>query len=175
VSADKPSGRCYDLPTMSESENLEAPTQNPQSFESFWGSWVLVSFKHVLPSGEPLQFFGEHPAGLIIYSSDGHMSAQLSVRNPKRFVDEQILRADPEEANEAWRSYLGYWGTFRVDSQNGVVFHEVEGSSFPNWIGTEQVRHFRFDKGHLILEAKSLEGNSTLIWERSSARTHATM
>jgi hypothetical protein len=132
------------------------------------GSWALVSFEHILPSGEVNRPFGDSPSGAILYQSDGHMSAQVSVGSRKTIAGDDPLRASAEEAAEAWRAYLGYWGSFQVFLAKQIVVHRVEGSSFPNWIGTEQVRHFRFDGANrLILEAQSSSGHSKLIWQRS--------
>jgi hypothetical protein len=138
-----------------------------ESFEQLAGSWSLVSFEHVLPSGELLKPFGDSASGSILYQADGHMSAQVSVGSPAKFASDDPLRASAEEATEAWRTYFGYWGTFRVYPEKRVVMHRVEGSSFPNWIGTDQVRHFRFDGANrLILETQSSSGHSTVIWQR---------
>lgn len=137
------------------------------SFEQLAGSWGLISFEHVLPSGEVSEPFGDSPSGSILYHADGHMSAQVSVGSPTRFASDDPFRASAEEATEAWQTYFGYWGTFRVYPKKGVVVHRVEGSSFPNWIGSDQVRHFRFDGANrLVLETQSSSGHSTLIWQR---------
>jgi hypothetical protein len=65
---------------------------------------------------------------------------------------------------ELWPHRLG------LRSEERVVLHRVEGSSFPNWIGTEQTRHFHFDGANrLILEAESASGRYTLTWQRRSA------
>jgi hypothetical protein len=137
------------------------------SLNSFLGSWSLVSLHDTLPSAEVQKPFGESPMGLILYQADGHMSAQLSVARPKRLVSEDPLCASADEAANAWQTYFGYWGTFQVDADKGVVLHRVEGCSFPNWIGAEQVRHFRFDGAdRLILEAQSGSVRSNLIWQR---------
>ena len=143
------------------------PTDDGKPFELLLGSWGLVSFEHVLPSGEVLRPFGDSPLGSILYQADGRMSAQVSVGSPARFASEDPLRASAEEAANAWRTYFGYWGTFKVYAEKRVVVHRVEGSSFSNWIGTEQVRHFRFDGANrLILETQSAAGHSTVIWQR---------
>jgi len=107
------------------------------------GSWGLVSFEHVLPSGEVLRRFGDFPLRSILYRADGHMSAQVSVGSPE-VSPVRILRASAEEATEAWRTYFGYWGSFKVYAEKRVVVHRVDGSSLSNWTRTEQVWHFRF-------------------------------
>jgi hypothetical protein len=141
--------------------------------EQFLGSWGLVSSEHVLPSGEVARPYGESPSGLILYQADGRMSAQLSVGSPARVASDDPFYASAEEAAAAWRTYFGYWGSFEVDTEKGVVVHHVEGSSFSNWIGTDQVRHFRFDGAdRLVLETSSSSGQFTLIWHRRRAETN---
>jgi hypothetical protein len=116
-----------------------------------------------------LRPFGDSPTGLILYQYDGHMSAQLSIGGRKKLACEDPFQASPEEAAEAWRTYFGYWGSFAVDTEKRVVVHHVQGGSFSNWIGTEQVRHFRFDEANrLILETQSASGHLTAIWEKIS-------
>ena len=133
----------------------------------FLGSWSLVSFEHILRSGEVLKPYGASPSGSILYQADGHMSAQVSVRSPARFARDDPEQASAEEAAEAGKTYFGYWGSFKVYAEKGVVVHRVEGSSFPNWTRTEQVRYFRFEgDNRLILEAQSSSGRYTLIWQR---------
>jgi hypothetical protein len=140
--------------------------------EPFLGSWSLVSYAQVLPSGEVLRPFGESPSGLILYQADGQMSAHISVGSPAGFASDDSFQATAEEAAAAWRSYFSYWGSFTVDVEKGVVVHRVEGSSFSNWIGTEQARHFRFDGAdRLILETSSPSGLFSLIWERKGTES----
>ncbi|HEX4808966.1 MAG TPA: lipocalin-like domain-containing protein [Bryobacteraceae bacterium] len=154
---------------MAGAANPGLREENRKSSEHFVGSWTLVSFEHVPPSGDVLRPFGDSPTGLILYQPDGHMSAQLSVGSRTRLACDDPLQASPEAAAEAWRTYFGYWGSFAVDVEKRVVVHRVEGSSFSNWIGTEQVRHFRFEEGNrLILETQSVSGHSTAIWQRMS-------
>jgi len=154
---------------MAEAANLRVQGDDRKLSARFVGSWALVCFEHVSPSGEAMTPFGESPTGLILYQRDGHMSAQLSVGSRKRLACEDPFDASPEDAAEAWRTYFGYWGSFAVDAEKRVVVHRVEGSSFSNWIGTEQVRHFRFETANrLILEAQSPSGHSTLTWQRMS-------
>jgi lipocalin-like protein len=157
------------IQTMDEAANVGPPQDDRERIEPFLGTWALVSFEHVLPSGEVTRPFGDSPSGSILYQPSGHMSAQVSVGSPTRFANDDPDRASAEEATEAWRMYLGYWGFFKVFAEEQVVVHRVEGSSFSNWIGTEQARHFRFDGANrLVLEAQFSSGRSTLVWQKRS-------
>lgn len=133
----------------------------------FLGSWRLVSFEHFLPSGQVLKPHGDSPLGSLLYQANGCMSAQLRSGNPKRFASDDDSQASAREIAEAWRAYFGYWGTFEIDAEKAIITHRVEGCSFPNWMGTTQVRYFRFDgPNRLILEAQSASGRYQLVWQR---------
>ncbi len=92
------------------------------------------------------------------------MSAQLMRTRPNAFASADPLDANPEEADRAWRGYIGYWGT--VDVTAGVVVHLIEGGWFPNWIGQKQVRSFRFAGDQLILGAETPAWQAVLVWQR---------
>lgn len=155
------------IPLMVESADGSPQAGDRIRCEPFLGSWGLVSFEQVLPSGEALKPFGDTPLGSILYQADGHMSAHVSIGSPARFASDDPDQASAAEATEAWRTYFGYWGSFKVFTEKQVVVHRVEGSSFSNWIGTEQVRHFHFDGAdRLILEAQSSSGRYLLVWQR---------
>jgi hypothetical protein len=155
------------IDAMAESANIGLTAHGREDAEPFLGSWDLVSFAHVLPSGEVSRPFGDSPSGAILYQADGRMAAQVSAGSRARFAHDDPNLASAEEAAQAWQTYLGYWGTFTVIAGKQVVVHRVEGSSFPNWIGTEQVRQFRFDGAdRLILAAESSGGRYELVWRR---------
>ncbi|MNZ92114.1 hypothetical protein D3C78_1111250 [compost metagenome] len=67
-----------------------------------------------------------------------------------------------------------YFGRYQVDESEQRVVHQVEGSSFPNWIGSRQVRFYRFSGDRLELRTVPLQfGNGVqtgeLVWQRIGA------
>jgi Lipocalin-like domain/Thermophilic metalloprotease (M29) len=66
--------------------------------EAFLGSWDLVSYELVLPSGTVTKLYVDSPSGLIVYHGDGRMSAQLSVCRPATFASDDPFKASDEEA-----------------------------------------------------------------------------
>jgi hypothetical protein len=138
---------------------------NPADVGRVVGSRKLISHELTLTSGPTLKPFGDHPAGLILYQRDSHMSAQLMLPEPVPFASSEPLEATKDEADRAWRNYAGYWSD--VDTKKRIITHHVEGGWFLNWIGTNQVRSFRFSEGKLILEDDYLEGHAKLVWQKS--------
>jgi hypothetical protein len=95
------------------------------------------------------------------------MSAQVMASAAAPLASADPREATAVEAAGAWNKYVGYWGTFTVDAEAGVVTHAVEGAWFPNWIGQNQLRRYRFSNDTLALEAESPSWHATLIWQRT--------
>ena len=147
-----------------------AQRAEPVTTARFIGSWELVSYELRLPSGAITKPFGDRPIGRILYQSNGQMSAQLMQPAATPFASSDPLKATREETERAWRNYIGYWGSFRVDAKAGTVTHRVEGGWLPNWIDQEQVRTFRFERDRLVLEADTAAWHATLIWRKMTWR-----
>jgi hypothetical protein len=118
------------------------------------GGWLLQSFvSRDGKTGEVRHPFGEHPRGLILYTNDGHMSAQLTPG------------ADGE--------FVSYGGRFHVDEASATVRHDVVISTMPELLETPQIRQAHIEGDLLTLSASqtSAEGrttHSTLVWRRDS-------
>src|SRR4051794_35111188 len=80
------------------------------------GSWKLISYELRLASGTVLKPFGEAPIGRILSQANGQMSAQLMTPAATSFESSDPLKARTNEAVTAWRNYIGYWGTYSVDT-----------------------------------------------------------
>jgi hypothetical protein len=120
------------------------------SVDRFLGSWELVRWTATGQQGETTFPFGEDAQGQITYTADGRMSAHL-MRPP----------ADPADAPP---QHLAYWGTFTLQVAAGTVTHHVIGADRPNWIGSDQVRQFRFEgEDRLVLSL----GQQHLTWQRA--------
>jgi hypothetical protein len=130
------------------------------------GAWRLLSLRSVQPDGSVDYPLGPDAIGQIVYSANGRMSAQLMRAGQPRFQAGDAQQATDEEKLTAYQAYTGYFGSFRIDPEAGAVIHEVQGSTFPNMIGTDQVRYYRIDGDRLDLEADSPQGRSHVAWQR---------
>jgi len=112
---------------------------------------------------------GEDVTGQLMYDAQGNrMSAQLVALNQPRFESDDWRAATPAEMVAAWPRYFGYFGTFSIDTEAAVVIHHIESGWFPNLVGTEQERHYRFGDGELILDAETTWGRVRIVWRRPS-------
>ena len=142
--------------------------------ERLIGAWALASCVELdLETGVESFPFGERPLGLILYTPDGYMSAQLQRPERPPFADGDLLRASPEEYTAAGSSYIAYSGRFFVDEGKRSLSHEMAVSFFPNWSGQRQVRLVEVTGERLQLSTvgpQRVNGalkTATLTWRRA--------
>jgi YD repeat-containing protein len=129
------------------------------------GAWRLVSREEESEQGVAYTS-GQDEIGQISYDASGRMSAQFMSANQARFANEDWRESTPQERTTAWLNYFGYFGRFTVDADKKIVVHQIEGSWFPNLVGTEQIRHYRFKGKQLVLDANTPWGNVRIVWEK---------
>ncbi|WP_267929305.1 lipocalin-like domain-containing protein [Paraburkholderia sp. ZP32-5] len=116
------------------------------------GAWKLVSYEERPVDGSASLYpFGEKPLGLIMYTPDGYMSAQLMRRERKPFAGGDWFDGTPDEYREEGTSYLAYSGRFDIDEENQSLTHSMFVSLFPNWLGNTQSRAVRMEGDRLQL------------------------
>lgn len=130
------------------------------------GAWRAISWYEKDAGDNWVYPLGKEAKGQLIYTSEGRMSAQLMNASLTRFAKGDWREATVEERAKAWLEYFGYYGTFSIDEERKAVIHHVEGASFPNLVGSKQVRYLRFDGERLVLHADTAWGQVQVVWER---------
>ena len=137
----------------------------------FVGTWRLVSWEAETRDGQRVHPFGEDAEGWIMYDASGNVSVHLMRRERPRFVSEDPLGGTAEEIEAAFSGYLAYCGRYTVHNDAGTINHSLRGASFPNWVGSEQLRHFEFAAGTLTLRTPPIaEMSHVLTWRRVSEK-----
>jgi hypothetical protein len=120
--------------------------------EALIGAWQLVACVETdVETGEIFLPMGPHPAGFILYTPNGYMSAQLSSPDRADFASGDMYRGTPEDYVAAGTSYLAYSGPYRVDEARRTVEHGMAVSLFPDWQGQRQLRIPELDGDTLVL------------------------
>ncbi len=140
---------------------------------SLAGVYRLVACELRWEDGRVELPYGADPEGLLVYTSSGYVTGHLMRRGVTKFRT-GARQASAEQVKEAFLGYLGYYGTYTVDEEAGTVTHRVLGSWHPNWVGTDQVRHFRLEGETLAIEMPPIASGSAsyrtrLVWRRSEA------
>lgn len=138
----------------------------------FVGVWKLISCDAIRRNGSVLPIYGKKPVGRLYYDAAGNMSVHIMKVGRLNFKNETKFRAMPSEMRAAYESYEAYFSTYQVDEERCIINHAVNGGLFPNWTGSLQARHYKFEGNWLILSTDPIGYVSkektvvTLVWER---------
>jgi 3-hydroxybutyryl-CoA dehydrogenase len=103
------------------------------------GTWKLVSFTAKIVGGDRVLYpMGEDAQGQLMYGADGAMSVYLTRPNRVVFASADPLAASESERAAGFSEFFSYFGKFRYGQ--GIVYHDVQFCSFPNWEGSTVVR-----------------------------------
>lgn len=128
---------------------------SPTLRDAVLGAWELVPFvARDVATGEDRHPLGTAPRGLILYTADGFMSAQLA-------------KSDMSE-------YVAYCGPFSVDDETSTLHHDVAMSMMPELLAQPQFRQATLDGALLTLLATMTDDqgtttDSSLVWRRATA------
>ena len=142
------------------------------------GSWRLVSRQSRRANGEVEMDAGlsATPLGILIYDQSGHVAAQLSRRDrtvamlPEE-CEAAIATKGTSDTAQTILGYDAYFGTYKVNENDGTVTHHLEAALFPGDIGKDIERHFTIagDQLTITFNTTTREGvkvTRTLIWQR---------
>jgi hypothetical protein len=120
------------------------------------GAWKLVSYvEEPVDGSAPFHPLGERPKGIIMYTPDGYMSAQLMRPERRPFASGDWFDGTEEEYREEASTYIAYSGPFHVDEEKRTLTHSMLVSLFPNWTGQTQPRVVKIEGDKLFLSTES--------------------
>ncbi len=137
------------------------------------GAWRLVTYE--AHAGDEVSYpLGEDASGYIMYTPDGYMSVLIMAACRPNFASDDILGGTDEERLAAASTFLSYGG--RYEFLGDRVVHKIETASYPNRVGTEQVRYIHLEGDELLLTTPPMviHGESRsgrLRWERAAPRS----
>lgn len=145
------------------------------------GAWEMIEYCAHLPDDESNKKYpmGQEAQGILMYTADGCMSAQILTPGQDRFE----FPGSSEDWIQVGKRYAAYSGPFEInesgDGEGPFALHHVRVASWPMLIGETQKRFIRFvdidNEEHLELSLKThdvfREGRWTRVrWRRLAKR-----
>ena len=123
--------------------------------EKLVGAWHLIRIEAPGPDGKSTP--GAQPKGMVLYTSDGHMSVQLMYPKSANVLSNEYVQ-DGYEAS---------FGSYEVDEATHTVTHHVQGSITRDLlIGKDLPRLYQFtEDGHLVLKPARPDEHWSVTWE----------
>jgi hypothetical protein len=140
--------------------------------EQFIGTWKLISNEFRRSDGQVSYPFGRDAVGIGMFDAGGYYSSQIMRSDLQVFASGDRLKGTPAEIKATLEGTFAYFGTYEVNQEEHTLTLHVEGSSFPNWVGTEQKRFFEFSGNRVTLTTQPIlmggqQVTGVLTWERA--------
>jgi lipocalin-like protein len=137
-----------------------------QTAKDLVGTWKNVKNTSTTADGKTTDVFGAKGTGMAIFTADGHFAiVNLDPMTPK-FAANARNKGTADENKAAVAGGIGLYGTYTV--ANKVLTLKTEGSTYPNWTGTEQKRDItkHGPKEFTWTLTNSLGGKGEVTWQR---------
>lgn len=140
------------------------------AIEDLVGSWNLVSNRNWTDAGEASDPFGSTPVGSLLLMPDGRMTVIMMRSDLPRIAANHRLQGTPEENAAIVKGALAAFGTYEFDPSASTLVLIAEGSTYPNMVGSRQVRPFTISGDTMTWDvtAATIGGRSLIVWRRSS-------
>jgi hypothetical protein len=110
--------------------------------EQLVGAWTFVSQQYKFPDGRTSDIFGPNAKGILIVEASGRV-AYVSMRaSLPKFASNDRLKGTTEENKAVVEGSYAYFGTYAVNEADRTFTVHVEGATFPNFEGADQIRTF---------------------------------
>jgi hypothetical protein len=138
---------------VSQTHSAEKKGLSRSDSERLIGAWHLASIAG--PDGKLLTT--GVPAGMLIYTRDGHMSVQLMYPKSAGALSNEYVQ-DGYEAS---------FGSYDINQATHTVTHHVQGSNTGNrLVGKDLPRVYQFSgDGHLIIKPARPDEHWSVTWE----------
>jgi hypothetical protein len=136
--------------------------------EQLVGTWKLVSWEQKKRDGTRLQQFGANPTGIAFFDAGGHYIIAVMRSDRARYASNALWQGTAEENKATADGTQTYFGTYSTSEADRSIALHVEGSSFPNWNGTDQNRIVSITGDQLTLTIRPASGeNVDVVWKRA--------
>lgn len=133
--------------------------------ERLIGTWKLVSAEHILKDGtkRPYPVFGPNAKGFLMYSRDGYMCADLANPDRAKWKDGENPTTDEKVASGG--GTFAYCGRYEIDVKEDRIIHLPEVATDPGYVGSRQVRPYKFENGRLVLSDVTTQPPGVVRWK----------
>src|SRR5215475_5604966 len=136
--------------------------------ERFVGTWTLVSLTSGDGANQSLPY-GPNPKGTMMVDANGRFSIMVARSDLPKFASNNRMSGTAEENKAVVHGSIAYFGTYSIDEATHVLTVNVEGSTFPNFVGGTQTRTLSFgdDEVTYFNPTPSMGGSAKVTYRRA--------
>lgn len=129
--------------------NAKDPEKMSTPIAAIEGTWALDFADVQHPDGTRTHDYGEAPKGVMQIDHQGHYAIFIFDGTRPKFAANNKAQGTPDEIRAAMMGTSSHYGTVDMDPVKGILTFHIEGSTFPNWEGTTQVRNYTLSADRL--------------------------
>lgn len=139
-----------------------------QTAKDLVGTWTNVSNTNIRSDGSKADVFGPRGTGIVIFESNGRYAIINVNPDIPKFASNNRAQGTAAENKAVVEGSIAHYGTYSYDAANKVINLKIEGSTYPNWAGTEQKRTIITFAGDDLKwsVAASIGGTGEVGWKR---------
>lgn len=153
---------------MAGASNVLAQEKEGALGQQIQGSWSLVSIYNEL-DGKKTDVFGPNPRGFLAVTPDGRFSMILMKASLPKFAANNRVKGTAEDNQAVVQGSVAYFGSYSVaNEKEHMVRLHIDGSTFPNWDGEDQMRIMTVIGEELKLTnpTAAVGGTNYVVWKR---------
>ncbi|WGS21121.1 MULTISPECIES: lipocalin-like domain-containing protein [unclassified Bradyrhizobium] len=133
------------------------------------GTWTLLSWEQRRSDGTKVERYGDNPKGIAFFDAGGRYIITVMRSDRAKYASNALWQGTPQENKETADGTITYFGTYSTNEADSSIAIHVEGSSFPNWNGTDQRRFVSITGDQLTLTVRPPTGDVVdVIWKRAN-------
>lgn len=148
-------------------------TASAQTAKDLVGAWTLVSVT-LERDGKAIDFFGPNPKGSQIFDASGRFSITVTRSDLPKFASPNREAATADESQKVVHGSIAYFGTYTVNEAEKSMALQIEGATFPNWMGASQKRLYVIAGDQLTITNPTTSagaGVAKVVWKRAVQKT----
>jgi hypothetical protein len=114
---------------------ISATAQQKTLKEQLVGTWSFVSSTGKLADGSPV--WGANPKGQLSFDANGRYSNIIVRSDLAKYASNNRMQTSPAEDKATVQGAIAFFGTYTVNEADRSYTLRIEGSSYPNWSGTD--------------------------------------
>jgi lipocalin-like protein len=135
------------------------------------GVWTVVSVTYG-EGAEKTEPYGANVKGTQIFDASGRFAVVVTRADLPKVASNNREQATVEESEKIVRGSLGYFGTYTTNEADKSFTVQIEGSTFPNFVGTSQTRNYAISGDELRITNPTASGGraATVVLKRASQK-----
>ena len=128
---------------------------------------MLISWEQQQQDGTKVERYGRNPMGIAFFDAAGRYIITVMRSDRAKYASNALWQGTAAENKETADGTITYFGTYSAgDADDSIALH-IEGSSFPNWNGADQIRTVAIAGDQLTLTVHPPGGEIVdVIWRR---------